>query len=530
MGPGNWISIEAMQNQLRVSAVLVLPLTLLMLLGAGAASAAIEPLESYGIAGDSGPGGVAGVQGMGVDPISGKVVLADSGNNRIAVFTPGGQFVRAFGKNVVPGGGSGPEVCTTSCQEGENGDAAGELDGILESEVSPNGRIYVSEESNSRISVFKLNGAFLFAFGDDVDPAGLTGPEVCTDQCQTGQSGAFGGSFAQPWASSFGPDGDFYVANTDNSRVDRFTPAGDHVYGFGKDVNVVGGDGVETCVTDVCQVGDAGGGPGSLPRPEGIDFGADRRIWIGSWDGIRANVFTPEPDFLRGFGTDVVPGGTGGFEVCRASCQNGSQGSDAGEFSNVQGVAVDAAGTAYVADAGNNRVNAYNSSSDFLFTFGIDVKAGGGSGFEVCRTNCSAGEPADVFDNPYPLHVDCRGTIYEASDDTGEAGAFGDGKAKPGPCRLKLKKPKAKKDGTARIKALTPYAGKLTLKGKGVKRNTARHRGLEGNERLKIKAKGSLKRKLERQGRAKTKVTVTLNPTDGNVKQSKSRRVKLKLG
>ena len=58
------------------------------------------------------PGGVA-MSG------SGDVYVADTGNNRVSEFSQAGVFVRAFGEDV---GGSGVNVCTSSCAAGTAGD------------------------------------------------------------------------------------------------------------------------------------------------------------------------------------------------------------------------------------------------------------------------------------------------------------------------------------------------------------------------------------------------------------------------
>lgn len=55
---------------------------------------------------------------------SGDVYVADSSNQRVAEFTQAGGFVRAFDKDV---GGSGVDVCTSSCVAGSVGNGAGQL-------------------------------------------------------------------------------------------------------------------------------------------------------------------------------------------------------------------------------------------------------------------------------------------------------------------------------------------------------------------------------------------------------------------
>ena len=104
---------------------------------AAPANAAYEPGTIYGSLGATGAAGeVPNAEGIGVDPISGRVALPDYGNDRVSVFAPGGVFLFAFGKDVVPGGGTGPEVCTTVCKAGVEGSGPGELDDPEDAEFS----------------------------------------------------------------------------------------------------------------------------------------------------------------------------------------------------------------------------------------------------------------------------------------------------------------------------------------------------------------------------------------------------------
>ena len=87
---------------------------------------------------------------------TGKVYVADTGNNRIQVFTTEGTFLRMFGKH---------------------GCGSGELDGPYGIAIDSNGMVYVSEDGNHRVSVFTLEGQFVTSFGrKGVGPGEFDGP------------------------------------------------------------------------------------------------------------------------------------------------------------------------------------------------------------------------------------------------------------------------------------------------------------------------------------------------------------------
>jgi hypothetical protein len=103
------------------------------------------------------------------------------------------------------------------------------------------GDLYVADQGNNRIDVFKADGTFLRAFGWGVD-TGASELQVCTtaSKCQAGIAGAGAGQFSSPtWIAvdndpASSSQHDVHVG-TDNFHVQKFTPTGEFLLAFGKE-------------------------------------------------------------------------------------------------------------------------------------------------------------------------------------------------------------------------------------------------------------------------------------------------------
>ncbi len=181
------------------------------------------------------PGGGAGQLntpvGIAVDP-AGALFVADVFNQRIDVFdTAGPSFTRAFGWDVAdPNGGTAFEVCPTqgTCRVGDAGGGAGQLNlpwGVARDSA---GGLYVSDQSNNRVSVFDTAGPSLTrAFGWGVR-TGASMFEVCTTAttCQMGSFGSGVGQLSGPLGVALDCRGAVWVADNGNGRVQRFGEPG----------------------------------------------------------------------------------------------------------------------------------------------------------------------------------------------------------------------------------------------------------------------------------------------------------------
>ena len=388
------------------------------------------------------------IAGIAVNPGTGDVFVAEE--ERIQRFNAAGQLELHVGRDVVPGGGGGAELCAAGCKPGESGEAEGEFNRITAIATAGN-VVYVSESGNHRVSRYTPStGVFQRMAGRDVDPAGGAGAEFCLAGCQAGIPGIGAGELDRPQGLDVDlGSGRLYVADAGNERVQRWT-SGTMAY--------------------QTEFGSEGNGDGEFEEPGGlVETGgrvvvADRDLpRMQSFDGatgaFQARFGQPGP------GTLIAPGGIGagpgGIYVTDSADRGlrfdpgggfisrfGSPGSNQGRFDRPAGVGVAADGTVYVADSGNDRIQRLDPAGVSLGQWGL---TGNGNGFFASPGDVAvaadgrvyvadtgnqriqrfgplgnfelawggAGDGAGQFSNPLGVAVDPAGTVYVA--DAGNA-------------------------------------------------------------------------------------------------------------
>lgn len=177
------------------------------------------------------------------------------------------------------------------------------------------GRVYVGDVLNHRIDVFDSTGVFLFAFGEGVRN-GAGELQTCTTAtgCQAG-SQQQNGHPGQIDPRSIGVDPvshDVYVTNFTHLEVEKYSPNGEFILMFGKEVNKTAvakhaSEAEQNVCTasshDLCGPGVYGTGPGAFhyrlggnyPRlPLAIDSAG--HVWVGEIG--RLEEFSAEGAFL----------------------------------------------------------------------------------------------------------------------------------------------------------------------------------------------------------------------------------------
>ena len=230
--------------------------------------------------GGGGDGQFASLGGIAVDS-SGNVYVADEWNHRIQVFDNDGVFIRKWGiGNLSDGGFDRPwgvavdsdgkvyvaDTYHDRIQKFENdgtfltkwgteGDDDGEFNGPTGIAVDEDGYVYIADQGNSRMQKFSFN----------------PGDGTYSHCLSWGSSGQGDGQFDTPWQVSIDDDGDLYVVEQYNNRVQKFDSSG----GF------------------LTKWGSNGSDDGQFGGPHGVAAGAEGKVFVGDTYENRIQVFGP---------------------------------------------------------------------------------------------------------------------------------------------------------------------------------------------------------------------------------------------
>lgn len=262
--------------------------------------------------------------------------------------------------------------------------------------IGLDGTIYVADTFNSRIVKLDAAGKLLANWGSRT-PDGQTPPAP--------------GTFKEPWGVAVDSQGNVYVADTWNHRVQKFNADGSFLLKWGTDgLAEEGGErlwgprGIAVSPDGQVYLTDTGNkrvvvfdsqgrflfefdreGEGQLDEPVGIAIGPDGRVFVADTWNLRVAVFTSQGQFVaswpvQGWASDSIdnkpfiavdPQGLvyitdpEGYRVIVFSSAGeplavfGQVGPEEESFGLPVGIAIDPGGTIWVSDAANNRLGEY---------------------------------------------------------------------------------------------------------------------------------------------------------------------------
>jgi RHS repeat-associated protein len=269
---------------------------------------------------------------------------------------------------------------------------------------------------------------------------------------QFGFHGSGNGQLASPHGLAVDAEGNVWVADTENNRIEKFNAKGEYVSWFGapgsgngqlasprgvaidSEGNIWVADTANNRIQKfdskgkyVSQFGSFGTEAGKLSKPSGLTIDSGGRVWVADTANNRVERFSAtgkyegaytslkEPTGIVAHGPSIVlVADTGNDRIVELAnlftsppaffSQFGSSGTGNGQLKKPEGIAVDAAGNYWVADTGNNRLEEFKLE---------------GSKTEYVAQVGTQGSGEKQFEGPGGLANDSNGYIWIA--DTGNA-------------------------------------------------------------------------------------------------------------
>jgi len=194
--------------------------------------------RKFSLIGDEGTGKLSSPVGIAVSNKDGKVYVTDIRAKKVFVYDQSGKLFTAIGKK-------------------------GELENPTSIALDEKrGKLYVTDSKKHNVMVYSLDGSLLMTLG-------------------AGKRSGLKGEFSTPSHIALDSNGNFYVVDTQNFRVQVFNPDGKHLRDFGS----------------------LGDGLGNFARPKGIAIDSEDNIYVVDAVFNNVQIFDKEGQLLLFFGS-----------------------------------------------------------------------------------------------------------------------------------------------------------------------------------------------------------------------------------
>jgi uncharacterized protein (TIGR03437 family) len=327
-----------------------------------------------------------GIVGLAVDPTTGDLYVADSANNRVLRFRDPFANSKAQPDAVY----GQPDFNTTTANS--SGISASSMSKPFAVALDAGGNLWVADAGNNRLLRF---GANSLSSAPPPPADTVIGQKDFVSYSPDAGGTVSASGLDTPSGLAFDPQGNLYVADSNNERVLEFpatllgpgnqNPAATAVFGAGN----LTSRGVSNPVSN-----------SSLALPVGLDVDSSGKVYVASPAFNRVLIFPP-----AGGGATAVLGQTD-FVTTKANAGVYPHASPT-TLNYPLGVRVGADGTAYVADVNNSRVLAFPpaAKSAVLVWGQTDFSSNGVDQVKPAGMNSPAKVAIDYSHTPFALYV-----------------------------------------------------------------------------------------------------------------------------
>jgi streptogramin lyase len=273
--------------------------------------------------------------------------------------------------------------------------------------IDPEGNVWTTSAYYHRIEESSSAGALKMMVGWGVSD-GAEKLETCTTECKPGIAGAGSGQFYYPNGIAADTNGDLWVVDAADNRVQELSPHGEYITQFASAgsgegqlsgpsaiaisngfayIADTGNNRVEkwdvTAPTNTASFGSQGTGPGQLSSPASVTVDESGNEWVADRANNRVDEFSSTGEFKLGLGWGVIDGAEK-LETCTASCRAGLTGAGTAEFGTPEAYGqqlmgiVAVGGHIWVLDSGNLRLLEFSTSGEYIKQItGVRIGANG---------------------------------------------------------------------------------------------------------------------------------------------------------